>query len=221
MKFFGETSAGDWRRPSVIALLLANSVPLFGVLFLHWEVFPLLLLFWFENVILGALNVLKMLFASPANPIGWAAKVFIIPFFCVHYGMFTFVHGVFVVGLFGGGFKSGAGFPNAETFWRAAQESHLGWAILGLAVSHAVSFATNYLGRAEYRQASLPALMQQPYGRIVVLHLTILGGGFLMMALHSPTVGLVLLVALKMALDLRGHLKERKKFSGPLPPAAT
>jgi hypothetical protein len=127
VKFFGETSAGDWRQPSVIALLLANSVPLFGVLFLHWEVFPLLLLFWFENVILGALNVLKMFFASPENPIGWAAKVLIIPFFCVHYGMFTFVHGVFVVGLFGGGFKRGAGFPNAETFWWAAQESRLGW----------------------------------------------------------------------------------------------
>jgi hypothetical protein len=34
-----------------------------------------------------------------------------------------------------------------------------------------------------------------------------------MMALHSPTVGLLLLVALKIALDLRGHFAERKKFS--------
>jgi hypothetical protein len=55
--------------------------------------------------------------------------------------------------------------------------------------------------------------MQQPYGRIVVLHLTILGGGFLMLALHSPAVGLLLLVALKTALDLRGHFAERKKFA--------
>jgi hypothetical protein len=219
-KLTGVEQTSDWLRPSVVALLLANLIPVLGVLVLGWEVFPLLLLFWFENVILGALNVLKMLLASPANPINWAAKIFIIPFFCVHYGMFTFVHGVFVVGLFGGAFKPGARFPTAETFWQAAQENHLGWAILGLSVSHAVSFATNYLGRAEYRQASLPMLMQQPYGRIVVLHLTILGGGFLMMALHSPTVGLVLLVALKTALDLRGHLKERKKFSAPLPPAA-
>ena len=35
----------DWRQPSVIALILANLVPVFGVLFLHWEVFPLMFLF--------------------------------------------------------------------------------------------------------------------------------------------------------------------------------
>jgi hypothetical protein len=34
-----------------------------------------------------------------------------------------------------------------------------------------------------------------------------------MLALHSPEVGLLLLVALKIALDLRGHFAERKKFS--------
>ena len=188
-------------------------MPVFGVLFFHWEVFPLMFLFWSENVIVGAFNVLKMLFAAPGNPLAWAGKLFLIPFFCVHYGMFTFVHGVFVVGLFGGGFKHGAPFPDVEVFWRTIQENHLGWAVLGLAVSRGISFATNYIGNGEYKRASLPVLMQQPYGRIVVLHLAILGGGFLMLALHSPMVGLLLLVALKIALDLRGHFAERKKFA--------
>lgn len=58
--------------------------------------------------------------------------------------------------------------------------------------------------------------MQQPYGRVMVLHLTILGGAFLMAALHSPVVGLLLLVVLKIVLDLRGHFKERKKFARPV-----
>jgi hypothetical protein len=194
-------------------MLLANLVPVFGVLCLHWEVFPLMFLFWSENVIVGGFNVLKMLCAAPVNPLAWAGKLFVIPFFCVHYGMFTFVHGIFVIALFGGGMKHGAGFPTPETFWHTMQEYHLGWAVLGLAVSRGISFATNYIGNGEYQRASLPVLMQQPYGRIVVLHLAILGGGFLMLALHSPVVGLLLLVALKIALDLRGHLAERKKFS--------
>lgn len=213
MKFLGETAAADWQRPSVIALLLANLVPVFGVLFLHWEVFPLMFLFWFENVIVGVFNVLKMLFAAPENPQAWAGKVFLIPFFCVHYGIFTFVHGVFVIGLFGGGFRPGAEFPISETFWQALRENHLGWAVLGLAVSRGISFATNYLGNGEYRRASLQQLMAQPYGRVVVLHLAILGGGFLVMVLHSPVAGLLLLVALKIAFDLRGHFAERKKFA--------
>jgi hypothetical protein len=213
VNLFGHATAADWARPSVITLVLANLVPAFGVLFFGWEVFPLLFLFWSENVIVGMFNVLKMLAANPTSPLTWAGKLFFIPFFSVHYGMFTFVHGVFVVGFFGGQFKPGAPFPNQEIFWRLLQENHLGWAILGLAVSRAVSFITNYLGSGEYRRTSLPQLMQQPYGRVVVLHLTILGGGFLMAALRSPVVGLLLLVALKIALDLRGHFRERKKFA--------
>ncbi len=210
---FGEVTASDWQRPSVIALLLANLVPVFGVLFLRWEVFPLMFLFWSENVCVGVFNVLKMLAANLESPLSWAGKLFIIPFFCVHYGMFTFVHGVFVVALFGGGLAPRAGFPGPDTFWRIAHEHHLSWAILGLAVSRAISFGTNYLGNGEYKRASVQQLMGQPYGRIVVLHVAILGGAFLMVALHSPTVGLLLLVALKIAFDLRGHFAERKKFA--------
>ena len=214
MKFFGETTGADWWQPSVIALGLANLVPVAGVFLLGWEIFPLMFLFWSENVIIGVINVLKMLTANPESPLSWAAKLFIIPFFCVHYGMFTFVHGVLVIGLFGGGLTPGTGFPTPETFWRMAHDNYLGWAILGLAVSRGISFATNYLGSGEYQRASLQQLMQQPYGRIVVLHLAILFGGFLMLALHSPVWGLLLLVALKIALDLRGHFAERRKFAG-------
>jgi len=39
------------------------------------------------------------------------------------------------------------------------------------------------------------------------LHVVIIGGGFLVMALGSPAVALALLVVLKTALDLRGHLR--------------
>ncbi|HEX5398794.1 MAG TPA: DUF6498-containing protein [Verrucomicrobiae bacterium] len=209
----GGISKNDWLRPSVLALLLANLVPVFGVLVFHWQIFPLMFLFWSENVIIGAFNVLKMLTANPGSPAGWAEKCFIIPFFCVHYGMFTLVHGIFVIALFGGGLEHHMAFPDPGTFWRVMQENHLGWAVLGLVISRGISFAANYLGDGEYKRASLQQLMGQPYGRIVVLHLAILFGGFLMMALHSPAWGLLLLVALKIALDLRGHLAERRKFA--------
>jgi len=65
----------------------------------------------------------------------------------------------------------------------------------------------------------LPQLMQQPYGRIVVMHLAIIFGGFIMIALHSPTAGLLLLVFLKILLDLGGHAGERKKVALALAPA--
>jgi len=213
MKYFALPTAADLRRPSVIALLVANLVPVVGVLFFGWDVFPLMFLFWAENVIVGAFNVLKMIFASGGGALGQASKFFLIPFFCVHYGLFTFVHGIFVVAMFGGGVSGTAGFPNGETFWRTMQENHLGWAVLGLTVSRGISFVTNYLMNGEYRRVLPPMLMIQPYGRIVVLHLAIIGGGFLLLALKSPTLGLLLLVVLKTALDLTGHLRERSQFS--------
>lgn len=199
-----------------MVLVAANLAPLVGVMFFGWEVFPLLLLFWFENLIIGALNVLKMLLASPDKPLHWVAKLFTIPFFCFHYGMFTLVHGVFVIGFFGGGFRQGAPFPDANAVWQLVIQHNLVWAILGLAASHGFSFVHNYLFHGEFRRANIPLLMQQPYSRVVVLHLTILGGAFLMGILRSPIAGLVLLVVLKIVMDVRAHLRERRTFRPPV-----
>lgn len=199
--------------PTVIALVLANLIPLYGVLALGWEVFPLMLLFWMENVIIGVFNVLRMLLAELQRPAAWVGKLFLVPFFCIHYGMFTFVHGVFVVGLFGGQFRVGASFPSLGMFQKLVAEQQLGIAVLALVASHAFSFAWNYLWRGEYRTVSLQTLMARPYARVVVLHLALLGSGFLLIALKSPVVGLVLLVLFKIGLDVSSHLKEHVRLA--------
>jgi len=51
--------------PSLVALVIANALPLVGVLFLGWTVFPLVLLYWLENVVVGGFNVAKLLLAQP------------------------------------------------------------------------------------------------------------------------------------------------------------
>jgi Family of unknown function (DUF6498) len=193
---------------SVWVLVAANILPLIGVLFWGWDVFPLLLVFWMENVVIGVLNVLKMLFADPADVALWAGKLFMVPFFCVHYGMFTAVHGVFVLGLFGGKGFQPSGFSPLESAARAASEYGLWLPIAVLAGSHLFSFVWNYFYRGEFRRASLAQLMMKPYGRIIVLHVTLLLGGFGAMALGSPLWALLLLIALKIGLDLKAHVKE-------------
>jgi len=205
--------------PSALALVAANLVPLAGVLFLGWTVFATLLLFWVENVIVGAFNVLRMLVAQPQIGAMWAAKLFMIPFFTFHYGMFVTVHGVFVLTLFGGGF-AGRGLPTAATFAHAVQVAGIAPAAWGLALSHGVSFAFNYIGTGEYKSALVPALMFRPYGRVMVLHIVILGGGFLVTLLGSPLIPLALLVVLKTGLDLFSHVREHAAM-GPTAPAST
>ena len=222
MNFFGPISTTDWRRPSVIALLLANLTPVLGLLFFHWDLFSILFLFWSENVIIGVLNALKMLLANPKSPLSWAGKLINVPFFCVHYGGFTLIHGFFVIALFGHGINIHASLQSAwfpfqlvRELCRIALENNLFWGVVSLAASRTFSFYRNYLANGEYKNAKVSDLMAQPYGRVIVMHLTLLGGGAFLLALDSPLAGLLMLVVLKTLLDLRGHFAEREKFATP------
>jgi hypothetical protein len=216
----GRTNPTRWDF-STATLVVANATPLFGVLFLHWHVFPLLLLYWIENVVVGFFNVLRMATADPTDPGSWIGKVFMIPFFCVHYGMFCYVHGIFVFALFGGIKQFGDPFHVWHNALPAIQHNGLGFAALSLASSHAVSFFVNYIHGGEYKRASLSLLMSQPYSRVIVLHFTILLGGFAMLAAGSPVYGLLILVAVKTGVDVAAHRRERQKLGEPALPALT
>lgn len=209
---------------STIALVVANALPLIGVLWFHWQVFPIILVYWLENVVIGGFNVLKMLTADPDQPIEWIGKLFIIPFFCVHFGLFTLVHGMLVFSFFGHGVPALAGFHagwlGPAEVAAAIHATHVEYAWLALLLSHGFSFLWNYLLGGEYKHASLQQLMGQPYSRVITLHLVILFGAGIAAALGSPTPALVLLVALKIGFDIAAHRRERTKFaaSGSAPP---
>src|SRR5262249_53058524 len=151
------------------------------------------------------------------DPGSWIGKLFMIPFFCVHYGMFCFVHGIFVFALFGGA-KFGEPFQLLQNVVPAIQRTGLGFAALSLASSHAVSYFVNYIhGGAEQRRPSSGHLMAQPSSRIMILPFPILLGGFAMMARGSPLYGLLLLVAIKTGVDMTAHRRERQKLGEALP----
>jgi hypothetical protein len=233
-----------WKyRASGYALIAANSLPLFGVLFFGWDTFTIVFLYWAENVLIGAINVLKMLTCAPnpdilirgdvdpsdklniarmrlsrgdsVNLLRWgnqASKLFFIPFFVVHYGLFCFVHGAIIFELFGR--ESGFGpFGGVDNFTHVLTEQHLWLCLMALAVSHLVSFFTNFIGRGEYRRTAVSMLMFAPYPRIVVLHVAILLGAFIAFAFGSNFFVLFLLIVGKTFLDLGLHVAERLRHS--------
>ena len=205
----------QWLTPSATVLVVANLIPLYGVLFLGWSVFSIIFLFWFENVIVGFFNVLRLDTVRVDQPLKNLAKLFFIPFFTVHYGMFTAVHGIFVVALFGRDVidSSSMSSLNIEILSTIFKENYLLLAAEFLFISHAFSFFYNYLHKGEYRRSSLEKLMGQPYKRIVVLHLAIIFGGFLLMALKAPIAGLILFIVLKIFMDVLSHLKEHRQVA--------
>ncbi|TAK54237.1 MAG: hypothetical protein EPO24_13380 [Bacteroidetes bacterium] len=203
----------DYTLPSVAVLIGANLIPLYGVIFHGWEIFPVIFLYWFENVIVGAFNILKLLTVQPKDIAAWVGKLFMIPFFCFHYGLFTGAHGWFIFSLFGDIKIKGAEFPTPQLVFDTISRFDLLYVCLGLIASHGFSFVVNYIRNGEYQRATVNQLFFQPYGRIVILHLTILLGGFLADVLHSPTVALIFLIILKISVDAWSHLRERKKFA--------
>jgi hypothetical protein len=205
---------GWWRQPSAIFLILANLVPIGGVLFAQWEVFPIMLLFWLENLVVGVITALKILACGRGNI---AEKIFMVPFFVVHYGMFCFVHGTFVFALFApkdGSMGGTGGFgPDPATVLHMVQQQGLWIAVVALVASHLFSFAVNFLGQGEYRTAEAGKVMMAPYGRIIVLHVVIIFGGFVVMALDAPLIALLLLVILKIIMDVSAHVREHRRIA--------
>jgi len=193
---------------SAAVLVAANLVALYGIFAFGWDVFPLILLYWIENVIIGVLNVARMLAVDPGERATWIAKLGLVPFFCVHYGMFCAVHGALLLEFFGN--YESEGFSPLPAASQAVVDYGLGTAVAAIAASHGFSLLWNYFWRGEFRRASLSELMEQPYHRVVLLHVVVLAGGFAVAALGSPLWALVPLVAVKVVLDLRAHLKEHR-----------
>jgi hypothetical protein len=207
---------------AVIALIVANAVPLIGVLLLGWSVWNILVIYWLENGIVGVYNVLKMARAdgteaqsSPFLMVGGQrattlSKFGLIPFFVMHYGLFWFVHGIFVLTLpafMSLGLSDGPGLdvdPGAVLF-----------AAIALAVSHGLSYWWNFLRGGEYRRVTPVGLMFQPYRRLIALHLTIIFGAMAVMFTGAPVLAVAILVAVKTLLDVGLHLAEHRASPAP------
>ena len=55
--------------PSAVGLVLANLVPLVGVVFFGWSLFGIMWIYWAENAVIGIFAILRMLTAG--EPIRW------------------------------------------------------------------------------------------------------------------------------------------------------
>jgi len=85
-------------------------IPLAGVLYWGWDTFQLLMLYWTETVIVAFWTLMRIA-TLPARQLGTltvngvvrtATNLMMVGFFCLHAGMFIFVHLVFLLVLFSG-----------------------------------------------------------------------------------------------------------------------
>ncbi|MFX4272066.1 DUF6498-containing protein [Propionibacteriaceae bacterium Y1685] len=134
-----------------------NVVTILGVLVWGWPPANVFLLFFGENLILGVVTFVRLV-TLPEPNFGLAA------FFCLHYGIFAVVHGVFTA-------MTVIGLDPVFDFW------WLGLPLIFIAIRYVVELITGwFLGGGRLRGTPPNQVMFSPYPRVVVLHLAVILG---------------------------------------------
>jgi hypothetical protein len=151
--------------------------------------------------VIGFYTVLKIAI------VGKLMALFEVPFFIAHFGGFMTLHFLFVYTLFIRAGGPGAAEPAIRTILYGVF-TPLWPSLVGLCVSHGLSFSSNFIGRREYATATMASLMTAPYNRILMMQLVLIFGGWAVLLLKSPVPALALLVLFKTAADFTAHRKE-------------
>ena len=215
---------------SVVLLIVANLIPLIGVLFLGWDIFQILIFFWAESFVIGFYNILKMIKAPAPEPNklgGIIEKIFLIPFFIVHYGGFMFGHLLFIIVFFLSKVQSSIILTNSSiqqpttdliasgiTTALNPLFSQLGWALGALFISHGISYYQNYLQKGEYKKTSTAELFVAPYGRIIFMHLIIIGGAFVIILTDASKYLIIPFIIGKIIFDISAHQRQHSGIQG-------
>lgn len=215
--------------PPVLALLAANILTILFAITEGWDLATVLFSYWVQSIIIGVFAVVSILtcdraaLAADMNRPGadgeqkaaWSDRGTLVylgvmaGFFCLHYGLFHWGYYAFIVesGLFGP-----VDFANPGL-----------WASCGLFVAnHLYSFLWH---RPRERQGAeyITGAFFRPYNRIIPMHLTIIFGSMVVLALAffslpGEMVVLVLFLLLKTYLDLRMHLRKHYEAEHPNDP---
>lgn len=197
-------------KPSNLFLVLANIVPLLGVLFWGWDAKGVFVVYILETVLIGALNVLKMLVVyilngtrnePPPSPGDNVGGFFIIPFFIFHYYFFVFVQSVLYFA-----FSSIGDHSIREPYMLIRNFSpyligETKYAMLSLLAANLTYFIDGFVLSGQYKKETLSGLMFQPYKRIFLQQAVVILGGFISMMFGSAAAVAVFFILLKTAAD--------------------
>jgi hypothetical protein len=201
---------------SVCAVVAANLVPLVMAALGYWGVGDILALYWAETGVVGVFAVLRFLFACAPVPAhkplslnalknapaektlplvladwGIVGKTLLAVVFAFPYVMFMVLQGLVlyimleVIGTYGWPMQS------------------IKWGLLGLFVSHAISFGVDYIGSGKFRSAKPEECLDTPLHRLVIMQLALAVGAGISHSFRDSAYIMCIFVLAKLAVDLR------------------
>ncbi len=207
-------------------LLVFVNLGIAACVVLRWFSFiEMLWLYWAEVVIIGVLNIPKMLVAAVFGDHlekikgrndsgeGTAFLLLMLLFYAAAFAicMLLFAAIMFLPELVD--VPGGLGVPFLGGSLDLGIRIQIALAALG--VSHGVSFVVNFLYRREFSRSSLQSLTIQPFLRAVAIILVIVLASIVVSAmpgLSKTMTFTILVIGLKIAVDFYAHLAERRRF---------
>jgi hypothetical protein len=215
-----QTSLRPDRRAALITLIVANAAAILFFIFLGGSIVQALWIYWLQSVVIGAVNVVRIVKspyvikpaevagqpgADPSKLAGYAKflKTFFVVFFCMHYGMFHFICGIFLVVF------SIPDLPftinGVETTLPFAHGGVGVWMVIAsgllFGVHHWLSFVDEqkFLREHPERVGRVITAVFRPYVRILPMHLIVVFGPMIALALNTAAVFVVFMVLKALA----------------------
>ena len=229
---------GTIRTLSVLVGLIANLIPLYGVLYWGWDTFQLLMLYWMETVII-AFWTIRRIAHLPNDQLGTikvngkekaATHTTLCGFFTLHAGMFIFVHLVFLWVLFSGDWLKKvhgvAGFFDelfiADGLWLALIFMFVsGWIAYRVSTSQGYPRAMErglYPNKkiapaAEAGADSVGSIVGGLYVRIVIMQIAIIAGAMLANS-YGSMAPLLIVIGFKTLADMAASIRGSSALKG-------
>jgi len=196
---------------TLLALIISNILTMGFALAYNWNIIIVLWIYWSQSVIIGFVNVLRILslkdFSTKGVKASWgparattAFKLQIAGFFAAHYGGFHLVYAFFLL-IFTFTNKAGTAIGLQDFVY-------IGLLAAVFFATHFFSFQVNK-GRDKDKQ-NIGRVMMFPYARIIPMHLTIIFGGVFLAGGQGSASVMLLFMALKTAADIAMHYLEHK-----------
>ena len=209
-----------YRDPLSWVSLAVDLAPVWAVFVFGWTATPLVALYWLENLVIGAFTILRMIGTALSSVVSLAMALFMVPFFFFHYGMFCFVHGIFVR-VFAGGEDGGELEPISLIQWALGTAPEMAGFVAAIAGVSLLYYVFDFIGRGEYKTSNPQVEMFSPYGRIVTLHIAIILGAGVAFSLNEPLTGVLLLIFIRVVFGIVMTVMRRRKRDAKVHAVAT
>lgn len=168
------TNKLDFKKSQLFWIFFQNTLLLLCALYFSWNTVEFLLCFWIETLLIGFVNIFKILIAEGRikknRKEGYTKvgkRILYAFLFLLHFGIFTLVQGSVIYAIVQKSFDLinfiKTGYP----------------AFLILLTRHIFVFIKDFIGEGYYQISDPKSLMFKPYGRVILQHLLILSCVFL------------------------------------------